>query len=147
MLALLQVVNLQEEGRINGSATSTGCTAVVRIKRHNQCLYIQRLITTAGNKSGECVSREEFEHTRAETETLKHELNSWQNTNITILKTYLLNQGTFTILKTYLLNQGTLLYAQTEQQTHEQAETIDGELNNLHTAHAIYVAYLNLYCG
>ena len=40
------------------------------------------------------MSREEFDHVRAETETLKHELNSWQNTTISILKTYLLDQGT-----------------------------------------------------
>ena len=47
-----------------------------------------------GDGYGQCVNREEFEHVRAETETVKRELNSWQNTTISILKTYLLDQGT-----------------------------------------------------
>jgi len=48
------------------------------------------------------VSREEFERSRAETESLKEELNSWQNTTISILKTYLIDQGD--IPKTDLCN-------------------------------------------
>ena len=50
----------------------------------------------------QCVSREEFELTRAEIESLKEELNSWQNTTISILKTYLIDQGD--IPKTDLCN-------------------------------------------
>ena len=88
-LALWQVVKLQEEGKMNVSTLSTGCGAVV-------LLFTKYHISECPYRWAVCMSREEFEHVRAETETLKHELNSWQNTTISILKTYLLDQGTLT---------------------------------------------------
>ena len=89
-LALLQVVKLQEEGKMNVSALSTGCTAVVLL--FTKCHYLVNAHT--GDGYGQCVNREEFELVRAETKTVKRELHSWQNTTISILKTYLLDQGT-----------------------------------------------------
>ena len=39
MLAFLQVVIFQEEGRINGPTTSTGFTAVVQSATTSACTY------------------------------------------------------------------------------------------------------------
>ena len=63
VLRILQAVNLQEEGKMKVSTTSTGYTAVVPSITSNVLMYIQRLTTIAGNESAQCVSREEFEHT------------------------------------------------------------------------------------
>ena len=125
VLRILQVVNLQEEGKMKVSTTSTGYTAVVPSITSNVLTYIQRLTTIAGNESAQCVSREEFEHTRVEMETLKHELNSWQNTTISILKQYLLNQGTFAI--------------STDRQTDSRVHMSEQKLHNetLHTLFSI----------